>query len=78
MEDKENNGSPNFLKAPGIVAFCHEVLCTTENAINFARNNNLIKNEMVCECGFSMSLVKKMTALMEKFGGAKLVTLKNL
>lgn len=59
MEDKENNGSPNFLKAPGIVSFCHEVLCTTENAINFARNNNLIKNEMVCECGFSMSLVKK-------------------
>lgn len=59
IEDKENNGTRNFLEAQGVVTFCHEVLCSTENAIKFARNYNLIKNEMVCECGFSMSLVKK-------------------
>lgn len=59
IEDKENNGTRNFLEAQGIVTFCHEVLCSTKHAIKFARNNNLIKNEMVCKYGFSMSLVKK-------------------
>lgn len=47
MEDRENNGTRNFLKAPGIATFFQEVLCRTENAINYARNNNLIKDKKI-------------------------------
>lgn len=59
MEEHENNAVSISSKAPGIVFFCQQVLSSTENAIQFARTNNLLVSELLCQCGNQMSLVKK-------------------